>query len=163
MKHSQFRNYLNGQQQFRLNVIKQIEKLVSTWQCYEDGIISNENISLRRYTNLPVDPNDVSQVSRALRHVTTTMSLLHEQEKFLRNILSSIADRTQLLARNEHDFIQGYIATTKELDGQVILLEYLISFTLKTLEKRFNKVKLIFLMPAARGEERKSKIARKIA
>ena len=165
VKHSQFRNYLNGQQQFCWNVIKQIYKLAATWQCYVDGIIPKDNISLRRYTDMPVDPNvkDVSHVSRALRNVTTTMSLLSEQEKFLGDRLSSITDMAQLWVRNEPDFtdfIQDYIATTKELYGEVLLLENNLSFILKTLEKRFNKAEVEVFDASPKRRWKKSKSAR---
>ena len=161
VKQSQFRNYLNGQRQIRWNVIKQIYKLATTWQCYEDGIIPKENISLRRYTGMPVDHNvkDVSHVSRSLRHVTATMSLLSEQVKFLRNRLSSIADMAQLWARNEHDFIQDYIATTKELHNKVLFLENNLSFILKALEKRFNNAE-VECSNASRKRRENEQIAR---
>ena len=140
-KQTQFRDYLNGQRQFRWNMMQETEKLESIWQCFEKGIIPKENIQLSRCSSVPEDPNvkDVSHVSRVLKHVTATISMLDKQEKLLRNRLSAIIDKVHLWAKNEHDTIQGYIATTKELHGKVLVLQNNLSYILKTLDKKINK------------------------
>ncbi len=44
-----------------------------------------------------------------------------------------------LWANNEHNVIQEYISTTKELHGKILVLENNVSYILKTLDKNVNK------------------------
>ena len=84
-KQTQFKNYFDGQHQFRWDVMQDIKSLDEIIHLYDQGVVPKKNIELDRYVNVPEDPSikDVSHATRALRYVMNTHAKI---DKLLNNV-----------------------------------------------------------------------------
>eukprot|EP00794_Sanderia_malayensis_P001759 gene1759-1960_t len=143
-KQTQFKNYLDGQWQFRWDVMQDIRSLDEIIYLYDQGVIPKENIKLDRYVNVPKDPSikNVSHANRALRHVMSTHAKVDKLVNTLkqRNLQLYDKEETQLKcwASNESNVIQGFLSSLNGLQTKAISYENNLNYVLKILQKRFD-------------------------
>ena len=144
-KQTQFKSYLDGQRQFRWDVMQDIKRLDEIIHLYDQGVIPKENIKLDRYVNVPEDPSikDVNHANRALRHVMSTHAKI---DKFLDNLKQrnlQLYDKEEMQlkrwASNESNVIQEFLSSLNDLQAKVIAYENNLNYVVKILRKRFDQ------------------------
>ena len=144
-KQSQFKNYLDGQRQFRWDVMQDIKSLDEIIHLYDQGVIPKENIKLDRYVNVPEDPSikDVNHANRALRHVTSTHAKIDKLLDNLKQRNLQLYDKEEMQlkrwASNESNIIQGFLTSLHDLQTKVIAYENNLHYVVKILQKRFDQ------------------------